>query len=73
MTPRSWRTTQHGGALRAGVAQRAGSRELRVTYAGDGRYTLSPEQAEALTNEDSPACVLGGFQGLTARPACATG
>jgi 2-polyprenyl-3-methyl-5-hydroxy-6-metoxy-1,4-benzoquinol methylase len=37
-----------------------------VTYAGDGRYTLSPEQAEALTNEDSPACVLGGFQGLTA-------
>jgi SAM-dependent methyltransferase len=36
-----------------------------VTFAGDGRYTLSPEQAEALTNEDSPACVLGGFQGLT--------
>ena len=44
-------------------AQAAGS---YVTYAGDGRYTLSPEQAEALTNEDSPACVLGGFQGLTA-------
>ena len=40
-----------------------------VTYAGDGRYTLSPEQAEALTNEDSPACVLGGFQGLLAATA----
>ena len=37
-----------------------------VTYAGDGKYTLSPEQAEALTNEESPACVLGGFQGLMA-------
>jgi SAM-dependent methyltransferase len=37
-----------------------------VTYTGDGRYTLSPEQAEALTNEESPAFVLGGFQGMTA-------
>jgi 2-polyprenyl-3-methyl-5-hydroxy-6-metoxy-1,4-benzoquinol methylase len=37
-----------------------------VTYAGDGRYTLSPEQTEALTNEESPAFVLGGFQGMTA-------
>jgi SAM-dependent methyltransferase len=33
-----------------------------VTHVGDGRFTLSPEQAEALTNEDSPAFVLGGFQ-----------
>ncbi|HTO06867.1 MAG TPA: class I SAM-dependent methyltransferase [Myxococcota bacterium] len=31
-----------------------------------GRYSLSDEHAVALTQEDSPACVLGGFQGLTA-------
>jgi len=31
-----------------------------------GRYTLPPEHAVALTDEDSPACVLGGFQGMTA-------
>jgi SAM-dependent methyltransferase len=37
-----------------------------VTYEGGGRYTLTPEQAEALTNEESPACVVGGFQGLGA-------
>jgi 2-polyprenyl-3-methyl-5-hydroxy-6-metoxy-1,4-benzoquinol methylase len=36
-----------------------------VTY-GDGRYSLSPEQAEALTNPDSPAFVLGGFQAMSA-------
>jgi len=30
------------------------------------RYFLSPEQAVALTDEESPACVLGGFQGMTA-------
>ena len=34
--------------------------------ASTGRYSLAPEQAEALTNEDSPACVLGGFQGMFA-------
>ena len=34
--------------------------------AGNGRYTLPPEQAVALVDEDSPACVLGGFQGMTA-------
>lgn len=31
-----------------------------------GRYSLSPEHAIALTQEDSPACVLGGFQSMTA-------
>jgi SAM-dependent methyltransferase len=31
-----------------------------------GRYHLPPEHAVALTDEDSPACVLGGFQGMTA-------
>src|SRR5262249_57854585 len=30
------------------------------------RYTLPAEHALALTDEDSPACVLGGFQGMTA-------
>jgi len=31
-----------------------------------GRYFLSEEQAECLTNEESPACVLGGFQAMMA-------
>jgi SAM-dependent methyltransferase len=31
-----------------------------------GRYFLSEEQAECLTNEESPACVLGGFQAMLA-------
>lgn len=38
-----------------------------VTYdAASGRYELPPEHAVALTDEESPACVLGGFQGMTA-------
>lgn len=38
-----------------------------VTYdARSGRYTLPPEHAVALADESSPACVLGGFQGITA-------
>jgi SAM-dependent methyltransferase len=36
-----------------------------VTYV-DGRYTLDEEQATALTDESSPACVIGGFQGMLA-------
>src|SRR6516165_11763419 len=36
-----------------------------VTYAG-GRYALSEEQAVAFTDESSPACVIGGFQGMLA-------
>jgi SAM-dependent methyltransferase len=31
-----------------------------------GRYFLTEEQAECLTNEESPACVLGGFQAMLA-------
>jgi SAM-dependent methyltransferase len=31
-----------------------------------GRYTLPEAHAVALTDEESPACVLGGFQGMTA-------
>ena len=38
-----------------------------VTYdAATGRYTLPDAHAAALTDEDSPACVLGGFQAMTA-------
>jgi len=36
-----------------------------VTYEG-GRYALPPAHAACLTDEDSPACVLGAFQGMTA-------
>ncbi len=43
-----------------------------VTYDGPGpdgatdRFSLSPEQVEALTHDDSPAFVAGGFQVVTA-------
>ncbi|HEV7209600.1 MAG TPA: class I SAM-dependent methyltransferase [Mycobacteriales bacterium] len=37
-----------------------------VSYDGDGRYHLEPEQAVALTDETSPACVLGGFEAFNA-------
>jgi SAM-dependent methyltransferase len=37
-----------------------------VTHDGDGRFSLSPEQAAALTDEDSPAFVIGGFQAMAA-------
>jgi hypothetical protein len=47
-----------------------------VTYAGSGangdrsaasaRYRLSPEQAEAFTNPDSPGYIAGAFPNLTA-------
>lgn len=37
-----------------------------LAYDGDGRYHLEPEQAVALTDENSPMCVLGGFESFTA-------
>jgi 2-polyprenyl-3-methyl-5-hydroxy-6-metoxy-1,4-benzoquinol methylase len=37
-----------------------------VTYAGQGRYYLSEEQAVAFTDETSAACVIGGFQVMLA-------
>lgn len=37
-----------------------------VRYDGDGRYSLTPEQVVALTDEDSPAFMIGGFQLVTA-------
>ncbi len=33
-----------------------------VTYEGDGRFSLSPEHAIVLTDESSPACVIGAFE-----------
>ena len=37
-----------------------------ISYdAATGKYTLPPEQALALANEDSPAFVIGGFQATT--------
>ena len=33
-----------------------------VTYEGDGRYRLPAEAAIALTDESSPACVVGAFE-----------
>jgi SAM-dependent methyltransferase len=60
---------QHTGTteryVREWLAQQAAAGY--VTYdAAAQRYRMSEEQAEALTNENSPACVLGGFQGMTA-------
>ncbi|HEY2041905.1 MAG TPA: methyltransferase domain-containing protein [Jatrophihabitans sp.] len=37
-----------------------------VAYDGSGRFHLEAEQAVALTDESSPACVLGGFESFTA-------
>jgi hypothetical protein len=45
---REWLAAQAGGGF--------------VTYEGDGRYALPAEHALALTDESSPACVIGGFQ-----------
>jgi SAM-dependent methyltransferase len=71
-----YRALRDGGAQTPGeLAARTGTVERNVrewlcaqaaagyvTYDGDGRYRLSPEQAEVLTNETSPAFVTGGFQ-----------
>ena len=70
----------HGPLSSVELAERTGTAERYVREwlaaqaaagyieydAATGRYRLNPEQTEALTNEDSPACVLGGFQGMLA-------
>src|SRR4051812_43933843 len=33
-----------------------------ITYDGNARYSLTPEQAEVFSNEESPACLLGIYQ-----------
>jgi SAM-dependent methyltransferase len=69
-----------GPATPAELAARTGTRERYVrewsaaqaaagyiTYdPKSGRYTLPEAHVAALTDEESPACVLGGFQGMTA-------
>src|SRR5262252_10643063 len=68
-----------GGLTPAELAARTGTAERYVrewlagqagagyvTYdAATGRYTLPDAHAAALTDDESPACVLGGFQGMT--------
>jgi SAM-dependent methyltransferase len=70
----------HGPATSTELAQRSKTnerylREWLAAQAAAGylnydpttqRYSLGEEQAEALTNEASPAFILGGFQGMTA-------
>ena len=56
--------TDTARALRPRVARGAGRRRLRHVRCRRGRYFLTEEQAECLTNEESPACVLGGFQSM---------
>jgi len=70
----------NGGLTSAELAAKTGTGEryVREWLAGQaasgyitydpatGRYTLPDAHAAALTDEDSPACVLGGFQGMTA-------
>jgi len=61
-------------AVRTGTVERC-VREWLAAQAAAGyvdynattqRYTLPAEHAVALVDEESPACVLGGFQGMTA-------
>jgi SAM-dependent methyltransferase len=69
-----------GGLTPAELAKRTGTTEryVREWLAGQasagyvtyepatGRYTLPDAHAAALADDDSPACVLGGFQGMVA-------
>ena len=67
MTPAdlAQRTDTHERSVREWLAAQAASGYL--TYdAESGRYTLPDEHAAALADEESPACVLGGFQSMTA-------
>lgn len=68
-----------GQATSTELAERTGTRERNVrewlaalaaggyvTHDGDGRFRLTPEQAAAFADEDSPAFVVGGFQAFRA-------
>jgi 2-polyprenyl-3-methyl-5-hydroxy-6-metoxy-1,4-benzoquinol methylase len=59
------RTATSERCVREWLAAQAASGYVTYDPATE-RYTLPPEHAVALTDEDSPACVLGGFQGMTA-------
>jgi len=59
------KTSTHERYVREWLAAQAAAGY--VSYdAQAGRYFLTEEQAECLTNEESPACVLGGFQAMIA-------
>src|SRR5262249_35501025 len=59
------RTNTDERCVREWCQAQAASGYLAYDAAG-GRYTLPEAHAVALTDENSPACVLGGFQGMTA-------
>jgi 2-polyprenyl-3-methyl-5-hydroxy-6-metoxy-1,4-benzoquinol methylase len=59
------RTDTNERCVREWCAAQAASGYLAYD-AASGRYTLPEAHAVALTDESSPACVLGGFQGMTA-------
>jgi hypothetical protein len=81
-----YRELAKGPATPAELAKRTGTveryiREWAINQAAggyidydkkSGRYSLSPEHAVALTDEESPAFVIGGFQGITACMKAAT-
>ena len=67
---RARRAHRHRRALRARVAERPGGRRLRRVRPGDRRYTLPPEQAVALADEESPAFLPGASSSRSAR--CST-
>jgi SAM-dependent methyltransferase len=59
------RTGTHERSVREWLAAQAAAGYVDYD-AASGRYSLPPEHAVALVDEESPACVLGGFQGMTA-------
>jgi SAM-dependent methyltransferase len=59
------RTDTNERSVREWLAAQAAAGYIEYDQAS-GRYTLPAEHAVALTDEESPACVLGGFQGMTA-------
>src|SRR4051794_14789583 len=52
------------GTTQAYTPERLGAQAATgyVTYDGNGRYTLPDEHAIPLTDETSPACVIGAFE-----------
>lgn len=48
--------------IREWLANQAASGYVSYDFS-TGKYSLPPEQALALADEDTPACLLGGFQG----------
>jgi SAM-dependent methyltransferase len=55
---------QHTGTAERYVREWLSAQAARgyVTYEGDGRFTLPDEHAIPLTDETSPACVIGAFE-----------